>query len=177
MIEPAIRTHVDRMYEDFAEASSYLMAHQPSLGLTADEAFRKNLLVASASYFEERVKEIILDYVRESTDGNDRIAEFVRVKVTERGYHGLFDWNARNANQFWSSFGTSFNSAMRGKIQEEPRLSEAIRAFLELGKERNRLVHQNFGLFSLEKTSVEIYKSYKIALEFVEALPKLLQDS
>ena len=32
------------------------------------------------------------------------------------------------------------------------RQSSAIEAFLEIGRERNRLVHQNFGTFTLEKT-------------------------
>jgi hypothetical protein len=47
---------------------------------------------------------------------------------------------------------------------------------MELGAERNRLVHTDFGSFSLEKTSEEIYDLYKKALKFVESFPTLLHD-
>ena len=47
---------------------------------------------------------------------------------------------------------------------------------MEIGRERNRLVHQDFGNYSLEKTSDEIYKLYSDALFFVEALPQKLRQ-
>ena len=177
MLPVNTRTHVDRIYDEFSEISDYLAVREPSMRLVADEAFRKNLLVASASYFEKQVKDIILEFVRDSTDGTDKLVEFVRANVTERGYHSLFDWNARNANRFWSSFGETFSIAMREKVRNEPQITESIHAFLELGRERNRLVHQDFGTFSLDKTSSEIYQSYRLALEFVEASPDILRDT
>ena len=56
------------------------------------------------------------------------------------------------------------------------RQSSAIEAFLEIGRERNRLVHQNFGTFTLEKTSKEIYDTYRSAVEFVEWVPRELRE-
>ncbi len=171
------RTHVDQMYEDSNEVSEYLRTQQTSFLLIADEIFRKYLLVAAASYFESRVKEILLDYVRESTNGNDRLIEFVRNTVTARGYHTLFAWDAPNANQFWRLFGESFRSTMRTRVRGDAALEEAVKAFLELTLDRNRLVHENFDAFSLEKTSPEIYDSYRKGLQFVENLPQILRDS
>ena len=171
------RTHVDQLYEYSAEVSKHLGAQQPSLLLTAEELFRKSLLVAAASYFERRVKEILLDYVRESSGANDRLVEFVRDKVTKRGYHTLFAWDAQNANQFWGSFGESFASAMKERVRHEPALGEGVRAFIELGRVRNLLVHEDFGAYSLDKTSPEIYESYRMALGFVESLPGILRGS
>ena len=54
-------------------------------------------------------------------------------------------------------------------------LAGAIKAFMELGSERNRLVHQDFGTYSLEKTSDEIYKLYETALPFVKSIPDKLR--
>lgn len=172
-----IRTHVDRMYDEFNEVTDYLETqHQISMRLISDESFRKGLLVASASYFERRVKEILLDYVHMETGGNDRLVEFVRANVTDRGYHGLFDWRAPNANQFWRLFGDSFRSAIRDRVRNDSDLDESIKAFLELGNDRNRLVHDDFGAFSLEKTSKEIYDTYRKGLVFIENLASLLRS-
>lgn len=172
------RTHVDQMYDEFSEVTDYLRSQQPSFFLTADELFRKNLLVAAASYFEQRVKDIMLDFVRDSTDGNERLVSLVRDKITERGYHNLFQWDntARNANRFWSSFGEPFNTEIREVIRQDIDLEEGIKEFIELGRDRNRLVHQDFGAFSLEKTAPEIYESYKKALVFVNDLPRILRE-
>ncbi len=171
-----IPTHVDRMYQDFDNITNLLLA-EPSLAIAAGDIFRKNLLLASASYFERMIKEILLEYVRETTNENQRIVEFVRQKVLVRGYHQLFDWTRPNANQFWSSFGPSFRSAMIERIRRDAELDAAVRAFLELGNDRNRLVHEDFGSFALDKTAEEIYTSYRTALHFVESLPNILRNS
>jgi len=45
-----------------------------------------------------------------------------------------------------------------------------------LGSERNRLIHQDLGQYSLEMTTREIYQKYAEARLFVESLPRLLRD-
>ena len=47
----------------------------------------------------------------------------------------------------------------------------SINAFLEFGSERNRLVHQNYAAFPMEKTLDEVYCLYKKSSHFVDALP------
>ncbi len=171
------RTDVGRIYRDTNEISEFLRTEIPSSFLIADDIFSKYLLLASASYFEERVKTILLDYVAETTGGDERLVEFVRNTVTARGYHTLFDWGGSNANQFWRLFGESFRNRMRERVRQDANLEDAIKVFLELTLDRNRLVHGNIGAFSLEKTSAEIYNAYETALEFVEALPQLLREN
>ena len=179
-MKETIRTHVDRLYEESREVAEYLRGEEVSLWLTADESFKKGLLVAAASYFEKRVKEILIDYVRESTDDNERLVELFQDKVTSRGYQGLFKWTdprEQGARQFWGSFGDSFKTAMVAKIKSDTKLEEGVKAFLELGNDRNRLVHNDFGAFYLEKTSEEIYSSYRQGLFFVERLPDFLRET
>lgn len=62
------------------------------------------------------------------------------------------------------------------RVKESDNLRSAIQAFLELGGERNRLVHQDYATFPLEKTLEEIYALYQSALTFVENLPGALRD-
>ena len=56
-------------------------------------------------------------------------------------------------------------------VKTDDQLDISVKAFLEIGRERNRLVHQDYGTFTLEKTADEIYKLYQAALTFVEVLP------
>ena len=82
---------------------------------------------------------------------------------------------------------TSINSGGCSASRSDPRwlrefggdaeLDGGIRSFLELGNERNQLVHEDYGSFPLEKTSGQIYESYRSALGFIDALPALLRDS
>ena len=54
-------------------------------------------------------------------------------------------------------------------------LNSAIQDFMEIGRERNRLIHEDFGNFSLEKTSKEIHDLYIGAIRFVEWFPEALK--
>ena len=65
---------------------------------------------------------------------------------------------------------------MKNRIKGETDIDNAIKAFLEVGNERNRLVHQNYGTFSLEKDANEIYNLYLKARPFVEGLYDLMKD-
>jgi len=52
-------------------------------------------------------------------------------------------------------FGEEFKKEFQEHIKEDEQI-ENIKAFLELGKLRNELIHQNFILYNLEKTTDEI---------------------
>ena len=65
---------------------------------------------------------------------------------------------------------------MREEVRQSEELQLAVRAFLEVGNERNKLVHQDYASFPLEKTLDEIYDLYHRALAFVEKLPDSLRD-
>ncbi|RRR67698.1 MAG: hypothetical protein EI684_18570 [Candidatus Viridilinea halotolerans] len=112
----------------------------------------------------------------EQTCTNHPVLNFVKNKGLERQYHTLFDWERRNANKFFSLFGSDFRDFMSAVIREEPGIDAAIRAFLELGETRNQLVHQNFANFPLEKTADEIYELYKTAVVFVDEIPIKLRE-
>ena len=74
-------------------------------------------------------------------------------------------------NRFFGLFGTSFQQSMKKEVRENKDLEHSIGAFIEIGRDRNRLVHEDFASFSLEKTSQEIYDLYRSALKFVDWFP------
>ena len=169
-------TVVDVLHEDFIALLSVLdEADEVSLRAVADDNFRKSLLLAAASYFERRMTEIVLSFVEDATNRNLLVTALVRNKAVSRQYHTWFDWKASNANRFFQLFGGDFGDFMKRKTREDDEFDASVRAFLEIGRERNRLVHQDFGAFPLEKTTEEIHALYRRALCFVEAVPGALR--
>ncbi len=168
-------TVVDRLHADFEALVTYLDAGaEPSLRSTADETFRKALLLSAASYFEAQITEILITFVRERTQPATPIVEFVRNKALSRQYHTLFDWEKSNANKFFGLFGNGFSQHMQAIVKKDPALDQAVRAFLELGLERNRLVHMDYGSFTLEKTAEEIFELFGKGATFVDRLRSFL---
>ncbi len=170
-------TVVDELHESFASLLSILEeAGEVSLRAVADENFRKSLLLASASYFERRMTETVISFVEDATNRNALVAALVRNKAVTRQYHTWFQWDTSNANSFFGLFGTDFRDFMKERIKADDELDASVRAFLELGRDRNRLVHQDFGTFPLEKTTEEIHALYTRAARFVDAVPGALRE-
>lgn len=170
-------TIVDRFYEDFNALAEHLnIGAELSLRNTAHECFRKTLLLAAASHFEVQIINSILEFVKESSNGNELAKEFVHRQALTQRYHTLFEWKESNANKFYGLFGEKFKIFMKTQMVNNDELKQSIEAFMEIGRERNRLVHQDFGTYTLEKTGVEIFASYQRANFFVTKIKALLSE-
>ncbi|MEJ5178860.1 HEPN domain-containing protein [Erwinia sp. MYb416] len=170
-------TIVDRLHVEFYELIALLQKTQEiSLISSAEENFKKSLLLAAASFFEKNMSDCVMDFVCESAGGGHIIASLVQNKAIKRQYHTWFSWDEKNANAFFSLFGQDFLQVAKIAVRENPALDSSIKAFLEVGRERNRLVHQDFGNFTLEKTTREIYDLYQEATYFVEWVPGYLRE-
>ena len=168
-------TPVDLLYQDYQELIEKIDVAEVSLRETVRVNFSKSLLLAAASYFEERVKSHILDFAGRSQGNNELILEFIRKKAIEFQYHTFFEWkdgkkDGKNANKFFGLFGDDFRQEMVRYVREDSEYANAIRVFLHIGNQRNLLVHQNYAQFSLDSTPEEIYASYKVALQFVDSI-------
>ncbi len=171
------KTAVDRLYEEASSIIKQLQnSSETSLQNSASDNFRKALLLAAASHFEHKICNLLVDFVKDRSSGSPLIEAFVRNKAISRQYHTLFSWDENNANKFFGLFGKEFREAMTLKTKESDNLAESIKAFLQLGNERNRMVHQDYASFALDKTLDEIYQLYQKGLFFVENLPKDLRD-
>jgi hypothetical protein len=170
-------TAVDRMFE---ESETIIKALEESSDLSllnvAGDHFRKALLLAAASHFEHVLSEHVAAFIREQSNGSALVESFVRNKAIARQYHSWFQWDAANANQFFGLFGKTFGGAMKKRIEESDDLQAAMKAFMEIGRERNKLVHQDYATFALDKTAAEIYALYQAATKFVESIPVALRE-
>lgn len=163
-------TPVDRLYDESTSVIRALGISEPSLAIASGDNFRKALVLAAASHFEHRVSSCVLEFVQERANGSRLVVAFVKNKAVSRQYHTWFKWEDTNANHFFGLFGNEFKQLMAERVKASDELKNSIRAFLEIGNERNKLVHQDFASFSLEKTLDEIYALYKQSLLFVEGL-------
>ena len=158
-----------------------LIAHlefsgEVSLQSKVNSAFAKTLLLSVASYFESKITDSVIQVFQDTTSNSDALVAFVRSKAVTRRYHEWFAWDRRNANHFFGAFGPDFSNFMQDKMDSEPAINDSIRAFLELGNLRNRLVHQNYAVLQLDKTVEEVYLSYQIANRFVESIPNYIRE-
>lgn len=168
---------VDRLHRDFNDIL-YLLSNAAEVSLVnvIEENTRKSLLLCAASYFENRLTAEVEKFAEEVSGNNQLITSLIKNKAINRQYHTWFAWDCGNANSFFGLFGEQFKCYMKRRIEDDDDIGKSIKSFLEIGRERNRLVHLDFGTFSLEKTAEEIYSLYVDAHKFIDLLPKALRD-
>jgi hypothetical protein len=173
------KTIIDRKYESGNALLDYLRSKQEiSLLTEAEDSFNKSFLLSCASFFEKEITEILIEFIRKGARNNPAIVAFVSNKAINREYHKLFKWDdVKNANTFFGLFGEVFKNKMIEKVKSTPALDKAIKDFLNIGQERNKLVHQNFAEVILEKTASETYLLYKSASIFIITIRSELLES
>lgn len=170
-------TVVDRLHEEVKGILSFLGGSEEyELRHVADEHLKKSLLMAAASHFERSLTQAVVDFAEEVYGAGHVLPKLIRNKAVSRQYHTWFDWNSRNANQFFRLFGDDFKKHVSREIADSDDLESSIRAFLEIGGDRNRLVHQDYGNFVIEKTAEEIHHLYSSAERFVAWFPTALRE-
>ncbi len=168
---------VSQLFERAEALRSYLLEkNEVSFLSFADENFRKLFVVASASALETEICRTLLAFAHKSLSLNHVLVQFIQRKAIERQYHTWFDWRSTNVNSFLGLFGEKFKKFASDRISRDEDLSASCRAFLELGLLRNRLVHGDFSIFTLEKTTHEICELFDSACNFAETLPKMLAE-
>ena len=168
---------VDRLFDEHQRLIALLDANnEVSLRISTDTTLRKVLVLSAASYFERYITRSVMDFVSTASESSPCVMSLVERKAVQRQYHTYFRWNEKNANSFFSLFGTEFKRRMQQRVREDSELAEGVKAFLRIGQERNKMVHEDFGSYSLDKTADEIMALYRVALRFVEAIPNLLEE-
>lgn len=161
---------VEILYKEASELDEFLMLNnEASLRVSANANLRKSILLASASYFEKQICDLIVEFAWTRTE-DDRVVSFITKKAISRQYHTYFSWDTNNCNSFLSLFGVNFKTEFSARIAGNPSLDEAVSLFIEIGRERNRMVHGDFGNYALEKTSEEIKSSHIKAKFFISEL-------
>ena len=158
---------IDTIYRRNKEIASYLnQERQITFESDVRDTFRKVLVLSIASYFENEVKNLILDFIKQKSR-SEIVSTFVQRKAIERQYHTFFQWDGSNANAFFGLFGSDFKQKCKELISVDGELESAVKAFIELGRTRNELVHLDFATYQLAKSDEEYYALYQSAEKFL----------
>lgn len=169
---------IKRQYQDSQELYTYLLDKgEISFATYIDNVYKKVLVLSAASYFESKISELIFKYAITASGSDKRIVTLIESKVIERQYHTLFDWKANNTNTFWKLFGEATKDSVRQKINNDEKLKAAEQSFIDLGRQRNLLVHENFAEFDVNTTVEEIYNKYLQACNFILLIETVLDPS
>lgn len=160
---------VNQLFEGFKENYKLLIGkNEISFATEYKGQFAKILLLASASYFETKMTNVVLDTL--DTKNCSLTYNFLSKKALSRQYHTLFDWKGSNANSFFGLFGEGFKEFMKKKVTDDQVLHESIKDFLELGHLRNQLAHDNYATFILSLTVEDINEKFISAQFFVSKI-------
>ncbi len=161
---------VDDFYVKYEELLTHLQANKDvSLQIWAHENFRRVLVLIMANYLENEIGTALNEFSKQKS-GSDLVSSFIE-KSMEGRYHTYFNWEGNNANSFFAFFGDTFKKEAGNDVRSNNKLDEGIKAFLEIGRTRNILIHERFHFAEIgDKTAEEFYKSFKKALVFVEYL-------
>jgi RiboL-PSP-HEPN len=166
---------VELLYNEHQEVMKLLREQKEiSYAAALERSLPKIILLASASNLEHKTSNAVMDFFEELTSHTSAL-NFVKNKAIKRQYHTYFNWDLRNANQFFGLFGDDLKGEVSRIIEQDTSLSQSIRDFLEIGSLRNQLVHGDYSSFTMEKTAKEMFSQHKSALQFVTRLPDLLR--
>lgn len=164
---------IKSLHDEYNELIEFCRANnQVSFEMYINDTYKKSLLLSAASYFETVITTAIHNYADTTSQHNAELVAFLDNKALKRQYHTFFNWDGNNANQFMGLFGDAFKDKARKQIQDQD-LAESERAFMSIGRERNRLVHQNYIESPINDTFDEIYTKYEKACAFVELMVTL----
>ena len=179
-------TPVEILNEEYKSIVSFLNEKaQPSLSSDVNKYFKKVIALSSASYFEHKIQDVLIEFVTKETNNNTRAVSFFKKKAIGMQYHTFFSWGekdnpdkpGKNANSFFALFGDEFKKKVEDEIKNNEDLERSIKAFLEVGHLRNILIHSNFAAYNLDnKTAEEIFDLYKKGLPFIEYVKVKLNE-
>jgi hypothetical protein len=87
------------------------------------------------------------------------------------------NWDRANANTFFGLFGPEIRDWMAGLIAADDALPAAVREFIFINSQRNRLIHGNFAAMSIEVTLEDVWQKFNIASQFTAWLPVRLTQA
>ncbi|MGO9486792.1 MAG: HEPN domain-containing protein [Rhodomicrobium sp.] len=154
---------VERIHGELISLRQIISTSESASDQSAFETMAaKTLLLASASYFERRICDAILEAAK-NAGMSEIFVSFLDRQALERNYHSMFDWKAKNINKFLGLFGDKHKKHMEDEIKETEDLAQAVNAFIFINSQRNLLVHNNFASFSLPVVMDEIWTKFQSA--------------
>lgn len=161
---------IQSFIQEYQELYNFLMLQgKISESIEVKNHYRKILLLSCASFYEMQITNLIQEFVKShSTD--ERVFDFLNNKAIQRQYHTYFNWKENNINSFLGLFGSEFKAKISSEIKKNDNLQKYVRSFIAIGNERNKMVHENYLEYKLDKTFEEIVDLHNEAYKLIEFL-------
>lgn len=130
--------------------------------------------MSAASAFESDIKRLIEAFCDRVSEGSQELISLVRLKILDRQYHTLFSWDQKNADTFFRLFGDSFRDLAQEDVERDEQLKKGIESFLEVGRLRNELIHNDYATFLFHETTNEVINLYREGRVFTDYLEQKL---
>lgn len=168
--------HVSSLKISSDEIKDYLIkSGEISLNVVAEDNFRKNILIAAASFYEHEFCRVVYDSFSKKV-GSIHCLELVRTKALSRQFYSYFDFDSSNTNRLFSAFGMDFKERAVSRLRDSSELRVSQADFLFICSSRNKLVHDNFAAHSIDSTSDEIYSRYESGCRFIAMIGELIEE-
>ncbi len=122
-------TPIDVFYKQYCDTRDFLtFSGEASLLNDYTNAIRKMFILCCASYYEDAITRLLIEYVHQTTDGDERLKALLKKKaIGGKNYHTLFDWGTtdnpdkpnKTADTFWGLFGSDFKQKVKADIGQE----------------------------------------------------------
>ncbi len=81
-------TPVDILNDEYLSIVGFLNDNaQPSLSSDVNKYFKKVIILSSASYFEHRIQELLVEFVTKQANSDTRVLNFFKKKAIGMQYH------------------------------------------------------------------------------------------
>ena len=110
---------IDRLWEEYLATEDFFKKQKAaSLLSTYTNTLRKVLILSCGSFFEYELTEMLKQYVKDKTNNDEQLINFLEKQAIRQKYHTLFDWGAqdkpnepsKSINKFLTLFGENFRS-------------------------------------------------------------------
>lgn len=168
-----VNTNIEEFYS-YSNNVMQLLLDKKELSLYnwTSKYMSKFLVFLCANFFENEMSEVLTSFVNANST-NGLVSKLLH-KVMEGKYYTYFDWEAHNANRFFSYFGETFKKEATETIRQDSELDEAVRAFLEIGRTRNQLAHDRFEAVIIPKTMDEYFYLFQRGQKFIKYMEEKL---
>lgn len=174
---------VESLYEDFKRAETSLLAAGEISALnTLTVVFKNNLVLTSASNSERALTAYFEDLLNKQ-GMKPHVASFCKKAAFDQRYHTFFDWKQadsdnpeKGVDQFVSKFGPLFKAEHKKQVSASEDLKKGAARFIQIGHQRNEMVHTGFTNYSNAKTHGEIIEDHRLAKQFLEFTMGLIKS-
>lgn len=86
-------TPVEILNNEYTSILNFLNSEsQPSLSSDLNKHFKKVIILSSASYFEHKIQELLVNFISKKTDNDLMALNFFKKKAISMQYHTYFYW-------------------------------------------------------------------------------------